>query len=343
MTTRPINDLLGKIERKEQELLDAGITPRVVVCGAGCAGVELSFGFKNRWQEIFGKEIETTLLSAEEKILPGEKDALRIAMEGKLREQNIAYYTGCRVAELTKEGVRCEDGREFEGNVVVWSTGAEPQSVIQHSDLETSRHYFRVNEFLQSTSHPNVFAGGDCITISKYEGLSKPFPPKAGVYAVREGPIIAKNIANYLKGDSLEKYEPQSEFLALLMTGDRKAVGTKFGFSFKGKWVWNMKDYIDVGFMKLFDPHYLFKDYETKGFEEPMENNELFEEEKKSEHEEKARIKEKVSLMTPEEAAEYMKADEENTEFLEQFTILDRMKVDKPFAEGVIAICVQSE
>jgi hypothetical protein len=38
------------------------------------------------------------------------------------------------------------------------------------------------------------------------------------------------------------------------MTADRKAIGTKFGIAFTGRWVWNMKDYIDTGFMKLFDP-----------------------------------------------------------------------------------------
>jgi hypothetical protein len=50
-----------------------------------------------------------------------------------------------------------------------------------------------------------------------------------------------------------------------MMTGDGKAIGTKFGITFAGKWVWMMKDYIDMGFMKLFDPHYLFKDYKIKG------------------------------------------------------------------------------
>ena len=49
--------------------------------------------------------------------------------------------------------------------------------------------YFRVNDFLQSTSHPNIFGGGDCITMESYAG--KNFPPKAGVYAVRAGPIVA--------------------------------------------------------------------------------------------------------------------------------------------------------
>ena len=42
-----------------------------------------------------------------------------------------------------------------------------------------------------------------------------------------------------------------------------------------------MKDFIDVGFMKLFMPQYLFRDYATHGTELPIENNELFEEESK--------------------------------------------------------------
>ena len=78
----------------------------------------------------------------------------------------------------------------------------------------------------------------------------------------------------------LDEYVPQRSFLALLMTGDGKALGTKFGITFAGKWVWRMKDNIDRGFMTLFDPNYLFKDYPTKGSSEPLEKNELFDDEK---------------------------------------------------------------
>jgi NADH dehydrogenase FAD-containing subunit len=53
----------------------------------------------------------------------------------------------------------------------------------------------------------------------------KSFPPKAGVYAVRAGPIVAANIVKYIKGETLDKYIPQKGFLSLLMTGDGKAIG----------------------------------------------------------------------------------------------------------------------
>jgi NADH dehydrogenase FAD-containing subunit len=63
LTTRPINELLGKIHRKEEELHYNKIIPKVVVCGGGAAGVELSFAFKNRWSKSFGQEIDVTILS----------------------------------------------------------------------------------------------------------------------------------------------------------------------------------------------------------------------------------------------------------------------------------------
>ena len=56
------------------------------------------------------------------------------------------------------------------------------------------------------------------------------------------------------------------------MTGDGKAIGTKFGIAFTGKWVWKRKDYIDVGFMKMFTPEYLFSDpVACTGIDEKME------------------------------------------------------------------------
>lgn len=74
------------------------------------------------------------------------------------------------------------------------------------------------------------------------------------------------------------------------MTGDGKAVGTKFGIAFAGKWVWNMKDYIDSGFMKLFHPEFLYENYDMKKTHKEqraglriIEQNHLFDDEKASE------------------------------------------------------------
>jgi NADH dehydrogenase FAD-containing subunit len=86
-----------------------------------------------------------------------------------------------------------------------------------------------VNKCLQSISHPYVYAAGDCS-----EMIAKS-PPKAGVYAVRAGPILVSNIMRSLNKDDdvsesdYVQYTPQDDFLKLLMCGDGTALGFRFG------------------------------------------------------------------------------------------------------------------
>jgi len=127
----------------------------------------------------------------------------------------------------------------------------------------TNRGWIVVNENLESISHPGVFAAGDCNEIQR-NGVKS--PPKAGVYAVRSGPVLIENLTRKLSGEKLVNYEPQSDFLKLLMCGDGKALGFRFGIPLFGKWVWELKDHIDVMFMRLFDVNLLPKvDVDGKG------------------------------------------------------------------------------
>jgi selenide,water dikinase len=109
------------------------------------------------------------------------------------------------------------------------------------------------------------------------------------------------------------------------MTGDGKAIGSKFGIAFTGKWVWLMKDHIDRSFMKLFNPYYLYNDYDNKKFSDPIENNELFEEERAEEVAQTNYLRERVAIMDAKTAGKILSCDEEETEFFERLFIIDRM------------------
>lgn len=331
LTTRPINDLLGNIVKKEEQLKKDGIIPEVVVIGQGAAGTELAFGYKKRWSDYFGQEIKVSIVSHTDSVLQGQPTTAINEVMSKLKKHNIAIIPNERVKEIKADRVVFESGNEAHCNVAVWATGAEAQELTFKSDLELLNGYFRVNDHLQSTSHPNVFAGGDCITIEKYADEKPIFPPKAGVYAVREGPIIAQNLCNVINGKPLVDYVPQRMFLSLLMTGDEEAIANKHGIAFSGKWVWRMKDWIDRGFMKLFDPHYLFEDYANKGTAKRLANNELFDDEDKELQAMLAPIKERVKGMSAEEAGKQLSCDESETEFHERFQILMRMHTDPEY------------
>ena len=76
-----------------------------------------------------------------------------------------------------------------------------------------------------------------------------------------------------------------------MMLGNGKAIGSKFGITFVGKWVWGMKDYIDLSFMHLFDPRQLYEDYENLGTKKPLEHDTLFDDDQ----DQQASIKSKVA------------------------------------------------
>ena len=109
------------------------------------------------------------------------------------------------------------------------------------------RGFVRVRDTLQVEGHDALFAVGDCASLA-----SAPWVPKAGVYAVRQGPVLTENLRLALSREPLRRYRPQRDFLALLNVGERRALGAKWGAAFGGARAWRLKDAIDRRFMRRF-------------------------------------------------------------------------------------------
>jgi NADH dehydrogenase FAD-containing subunit len=76
--------------------------------------------------------------------------------------------------------------------------------------------------------------------------------PKAGVFAVRQGPVLQANLRAALTGAALQAYKPQRHFLALLATADARAIAARGPFGASGRWAWHWKDRIDRAFIGRF-------------------------------------------------------------------------------------------
>jgi len=245
--TRPIGDFVCRVG----EVLAAARGRemfRVVVVGAGAGGVEVAFALTARLGREHPGRVAVLLLEAGSRVLPGYAASAADRVEAAAAARRITIRTRARVARVEADALHLEGGERLPADAVVWVAGAAALPIFQGSGLEIDEGGFlRIRPTLQCAGHDDVFAVGDCAAWTAGPGLAK-----AGVYAVRQGPVLAHNLTARLRGRRLRAYRPQRDFLSLLNLGDGHAIGTKWGVSVEGSTLFSLKDWIDRRFVRRF-------------------------------------------------------------------------------------------
>jgi selenide,water dikinase len=250
LATRPIGGFVRGLDARLRAAAAARSAGplRVAVVGAGVAGIELAFCLEARLR-AGGTPAEIHLFGDAAEPAPGQPAGLVRRARREAARRGIRLHAPARVAGVEKEGVRLDGEDEVRAaDLVVWATGAAPPRLLAASALpRDARGFVRVGATLEVAGCEGLFAAGDCAAL---EGCA--WVPRAGVYAVREGPILAANLRARLAGGRLRRYRPQRDFLALLNLGERRALGATRGVSFAGGWAWRWKDRIDRRFVERF-------------------------------------------------------------------------------------------
>jgi selenide,water dikinase len=242
--TRPIGRFVERVDDMIARARAAG-RARVVVVGAGAGGVELAFAFHARLGRE-GVPCTIALLDAGARVLVGYPEGAVRRIERHAAARGIEIRCNTRVAEVRADALVLR-AADLPADHLVWVAGAASHSLFRDSGLPTDVHGFvRTRMTLQVEGHDELFAVGDCASL-----IGSPVP-KAGVYAVRQGPPLIQNLRARLAGGPPTVYWPQRDFLSLLNLGDGGAVASKWGVSADGEWVFRLKDRIDRAFMERF-------------------------------------------------------------------------------------------
>ncbi|MEM8844990.1 MAG: selenide, water dikinase SelD [Pseudomonadota bacterium] len=249
LIVKPIDIFLQRWKELQERIVNHNGLFRIVIVGGGAGGVELILSIHHYLHNISGQnfKVEFTLLTQSEDILPTHNIGVRKRFNRVLNERSIAVHTKCVVTEIGEDYVNTQSGDQFETEAVFYVTNASAPEWPRDSGLQVDEDGFiQVNDYLQSLSHPDVFAAGDIVSLPEPR-------PKSGVFAVRQGRILAKNLKRIALGEDLKKYRPQRNFLGLISTGDQYAVASRGGWSAEGKWIWTLKDWIDRQFMEKYN------------------------------------------------------------------------------------------
>lgn len=220
----------------------------IVVVGGGAAGVEVLLAMRYSLHGNTQINAKFTLVCADEELLSSHNARVQKFFHDHLNILGVKLIMGHKVAAAATNHLLLDDGSSLKTNFVTWAINAGSKPWTVDSGLACDKHGFvQVDQFLRSISHRDIFAVGDSAAFT-------PMPlPKAGVYAVRQGPILTHNIVATFRRRTLRPYKPQHHFLSLLTTGGRYAVASRGPFFIKGKWVWQWKNFVDRRFMARFN------------------------------------------------------------------------------------------
>lgn len=215
-------------------------TGDVAVIGGGVAGAELAMAMRH------ARQVGVVRLVDRGAVLKDLGASAQGKMRAALAVSGVELVENADVSSVTATGVVLADGRFLPSAFTTGAAGAWPQGWLRQTGLDLHQGFVAVGPTLQS-SDPAIFAVGDCAHLTANPR------PKAGVFAVREAPVLFDNLRGVLSGGRLRAYHPQKDYLKLISLGRKSALAEKSGRVVSGALLWRWKNHIDQKFMRQFN------------------------------------------------------------------------------------------
>jgi NADH dehydrogenase FAD-containing subunit len=218
---------------------------KLLVIGGGAAGVEIC---GNLWRlaDQAGGRVEITLIAGD-RLLNRFSERIRSLALTSLTRRGIVVREGAYVRSVKDGQAVLDDNSVVPYDLALSASGVQPSGIFRASQLPVGPDGgLLVNACLQSVAYPELFGGGDCVSFQDQ------MLDKVGVYAVRENPILYRNLMAALEDQPLMRFSPQKGYLLILNMGDGSGILAKGSLALEGRWAFRFKDWIDRRFMDRF-------------------------------------------------------------------------------------------
>ncbi len=227
---------LGRFARGWAAWRREGTRDPMAVIGGGVGGAELAMAMS------YGTGRAPVTMIERGQALAGLSHRARTRLRRELERNHVTVIEGAEVTRVTAQGVELADGRHIPARLVTGAAGARPHGWLAGTGLSLTDGFVDVDATLRSSDEA-LFASGDCAHMAHAPR------PKAGVFAVRQAPVLFANLRAAATGRSPRRFRPQRGYLKLVSTGRRSAVADRAGRTLSGPLLWAWKDLIDRRFM----------------------------------------------------------------------------------------------
>lgn len=257
ISIKPMQTFLSRLKQSlSAAMRDRGesLPLRIVIVGGGAGGVEIALclpAWLERQRALSPAGLppyELTVVQSDSRLLGDGNPRAAAIVERIMARRGHSVLLGHTAVALEQRGVVTEQAsgeRQTQtADLIIWAVGAVAPRLFEQLDLaRDERGFLLTNQYLQSVQDPAIFVVGDA-------GTCQADPhPKAGVYAVRQGPVLWENLRRIRQNLPLSRWQPQAHFLSLLNTGDCRAILQYRGFAIHARWCWWLKDFIDRRFI----------------------------------------------------------------------------------------------
>ena len=241
--------ILVAFERAERETDPVRRAARLtfVIIGAGPTGVELAGTIADLardtlpqdFRNIDTRKARVVLIEAGPRVLAGFPDDLSAYAQASLEKLGVDVVLGQPVTVCTRDGV-VYGGKTLAAKTIIWAAGVRASRAAEWLGAPADRaSRLQVEPDLTVPGHPDIFAVGDTVTISAWNG--QPVPGIAPA-AKQEGRYVAALIKARLDGRTLPPFRYRHAG-SLAQIGKRLAVIDFGRIKLRGAiawWIWGL-------------------------------------------------------------------------------------------------------
>lgn len=217
-----------------------------IIVGGGPTGVEFSAELyeliKDTFSHYYPKEeiedVRIILVQKSKELVPQFGEKIREKSLEILRKKGVEIMLQKKVKEVGASYILLDDNTKIPAETVLWVAGIKPVELEFDKIIEkTPDGKMIVNEYLQVSGHPEIFAIGDAAARKKDDGA---YLPALAQIAEKEALAVAKNIQLLINGGEPWPFLYHQK-VNLMSVGQWMAVGEIFNFTIWGHitwWIW---------------------------------------------------------------------------------------------------------